>query len=129
MTISVRNETILIIDDEPANIQLLIHVLSKNGYRNLHSTNDPREALALQNTALCEWGLGDLPKALDHFAHALDLMDARAHPDLFTCGEVQAPVGQRTVQVFALADQALELLVANAFVALSLDPIERLRAC
>jgi CheY-like chemotaxis protein len=37
----------LIVDDQEANVQLLDRLLSENGYRNVSSTMDPREVLAL----------------------------------------------------------------------------------
>lgn len=38
---------ILIVDDEPVNIKLLERVLGTQGYRNIVSTLDPRQALSL----------------------------------------------------------------------------------
>lgn len=38
---------ILIVDDTPANIQILAGVLQKSGYRNIHSTSNPLEVRAL----------------------------------------------------------------------------------
>jgi putative two-component system response regulator len=43
----IRDATILIVDDEPANIQLLSEILRTDGYARLHSTTDPLEALDL----------------------------------------------------------------------------------
>lgn len=39
--------TILIVDDEPANVQLLERLLASSGYHRIRSTTDPREAEAL----------------------------------------------------------------------------------
>ncbi len=42
-----------------------------------------RVAVALQNIALCEWGLGRLTAALPRFEHALSLMNPQPYPDLY----------------------------------------------
>jgi CHAT domain-containing protein/tetratricopeptide (TPR) repeat protein len=42
-----------------------------------------REAVALQNRALCEWGLGHLSAALPKFDQALSLMRPTLYPDLY----------------------------------------------
>ena len=39
--------------------------------------------MALQNIALCEWGQGKLTAALPRFDRAIELMNARADPDLY----------------------------------------------
>ena len=39
--------TILLVDDEPANVKLLARSLGNNGYRNLISTTEPRDVLEL----------------------------------------------------------------------------------
>ena len=41
------NEKILIVDDEPANVQLLQRLLTSSGYTNLRSTGDPQQVLPL----------------------------------------------------------------------------------
>src|SRR5439155_14374697 len=38
---------ILVVDDQPANVEVLARILKREGYRNVKSTNDPREALPL----------------------------------------------------------------------------------
>ncbi len=43
----IRAATILIVDDEPLNVQLLTEVLAADGYTNTHGTTDPVEALTL----------------------------------------------------------------------------------
>jgi CHAT domain-containing protein/tetratricopeptide (TPR) repeat protein len=43
----------------------------------------PRQALARQNLAMCYWGLGHLPEALDAFNHALDSMKPDPYPQLY----------------------------------------------
>lgn len=42
------DSTILIVDDQPANIRLLEHTLRRAGYLAVTSTTDPREVAALQ---------------------------------------------------------------------------------
>ena len=42
-----------------------------------------RVAVALQNIALCEWGLGHLTAALPRFDRALSLMTLQPYPDLY----------------------------------------------
>ncbi|MFW5947357.1 MAG: response regulator, partial [Gemmatimonadota bacterium] len=39
--------TILIVDDEPANVRLVERILEREGFRNIESTTDPRHFLAL----------------------------------------------------------------------------------
>lgn len=43
----ILNATILIVDDEPANVKLLTKTLALHGYHNIISTEDPRETLSL----------------------------------------------------------------------------------
>ena len=42
-----KHARILIVDDEPGNVELLRRVLERAGFRKLDTTNDPREAAAL----------------------------------------------------------------------------------
>ena len=42
-----KQARILIVDDEPANVELLKRLLERSGFVHLHSTNDPREAAPL----------------------------------------------------------------------------------
>ena len=42
-----RNARILIIDDEPGNVEMLTRMLDRAGYGRIESTNDPRQACAL----------------------------------------------------------------------------------
>jgi len=44
---------------------------------------NPRRALALQNQALCEWGRGHLPQALDAFNRALWDLQSAPYPQLY----------------------------------------------
>ena len=43
-----KNSNILIVDDEPANILLLSKILQANGYTNVMTTDEPRDAAVLQ---------------------------------------------------------------------------------
>lgn len=54
------NATILIIDDEPANLRLLEKILRSEGYQDLHLLHDPRGALAQYRSARPDLILLDL---------------------------------------------------------------------
>ncbi len=43
----IKNARILIVDDEPGNIELLRQVLDQSGYPNIKTTSDPREVLSI----------------------------------------------------------------------------------
>lgn len=43
----------------------------------------PRQGLAWQNRALCDWGLGHLPQALDAFNRALKDLGPQPYPNLY----------------------------------------------
>ena len=43
LKLDILNAAILIVDDEPANVKLLEKILQRQGYKNIHSTCDPRE--------------------------------------------------------------------------------------
>ncbi len=47
MTTNLNQATIMIIDDEPITIEVLIEFLEEGGYHNVITTSDPREALKL----------------------------------------------------------------------------------
>ncbi len=64
-----RRSTILIVDDEPANIALLERLLKREGFERLLSTTDPREALRLFQANAVDLVLLDLMMPdLDGFA-------------------------------------------------------------
>src|SRR5688500_2146697 len=42
-----RNARILIVDDEPANVDVLLRLLERSGFTKVESTNDPREVASL----------------------------------------------------------------------------------
>ena len=43
----IRRARILVVDDEPVNVQLLEYLLKTTGYENVTSTNDPRQVVSL----------------------------------------------------------------------------------
>ncbi|WP_020651867.1 EAL domain-containing protein [Massilia niastensis] len=43
----IRRARILVVDDEPVNVQLLEYLLKTTGYENVYSTNDPRQVVSL----------------------------------------------------------------------------------
>ena len=43
----IRRARILVVDDEPVNVQLLEYLLKTTGYENVFSTNDPRQVVSL----------------------------------------------------------------------------------
>ncbi|KQQ87317.1 EAL domain-containing protein [Massilia sp. Leaf139] len=43
----VRRARVLVVDDQPVNVQLLEYLLKTTGYENVHSTSDPRQVVAL----------------------------------------------------------------------------------
>jgi len=43
----VRRARVLIVDDQPVNVQLLEYLLKTTGYEHVHSTTDPRQVVAL----------------------------------------------------------------------------------
>jgi CHAT domain-containing protein/tetratricopeptide (TPR) repeat protein len=50
-------------------------------FASLHEA--PRRALASQNQAVCQWGLGHLPQALDAFKRALEDLKPDPYPQLY----------------------------------------------
>jgi putative two-component system response regulator len=71
-----KSARILIVDDEPANVDLLRRLLERSGFTNLHSTNDPREAAGLFQSIQPDLVLLDL-----HMPHmdGLEVIDALTH--------------------------------------------------
>jgi diguanylate cyclase (GGDEF)-like protein/PAS domain S-box-containing protein len=43
----VRRARVLVVDDQPVNVQLLEYLLKTTGYENVHSTTDPRQVVSL----------------------------------------------------------------------------------
>ena len=56
----IKAATILVVDDQPVNVKLLEKVLQAEGYPNIISTTDSREALALYQQHQCDIVLLDL---------------------------------------------------------------------
>ena len=42
LELSILQANIMIIDDEPANVRLLVKILQQNGYQNVLGVTDPR---------------------------------------------------------------------------------------
>ncbi|MDA1190333.1 MAG: sigma 54-interacting transcriptional regulator [Candidatus Poribacteria bacterium] len=57
---AVKNATILVVDDEPPNVLLLKRILEREGYRRIHTTNDPTEVSTLYEKLQPELVLLDL---------------------------------------------------------------------
>ncbi|MDH5407631.1 MAG: two-component system response regulator [Gammaproteobacteria bacterium] len=56
----VKMATILVVDDQPVNVKLLEKVLAAEGYQNVHSTTDSRQAADLYQQHHCDLVLLDL---------------------------------------------------------------------
>jgi putative two-component system response regulator len=57
---AIKQCTILIVDDEPANIKLLKRMLGMDGYTNIVTTDDPRQASSLYQQYQCDLVLLDI---------------------------------------------------------------------
>jgi CHAT domain-containing protein len=75
----------------------------------------PRRALAWQNQALCFWGLGHLPEALDAFNRSLKDLKPDPYPHLYLIALINTALINYALGHFdeslALQDRALELAV------------------
>lgn len=60
ITLDIKGASLLLVDDEAANLRLLSSVLEQAGYTNIISTQDPRDALPLQLEHNCDLVLLDL---------------------------------------------------------------------
>ena len=78
-----------------------------------HVGDAARAAAALQNIALCDWGLGRLSAALTKFDRALELMPAAARPNVYLMtlnnGGLAHYAAGRFDESLRLQTQALEL--------------------
>jgi CHAT domain-containing protein len=79
-------------------------IRAKNAFDVLGETS--RAALALQNQALCEWGLGHLSPAMVKFDEALKLMRPAQYPDLYLMTLYNSGLAHYTAGHF---DEALRL--------------------
>ena len=113
----IRRARILIVDDEPVNVQLLEFLLKTSGYEHVHSTTDPRQVAAL------------------HLQHRFDLiiLDLQMpHMDGFQVIEAIKPLEQESwlpvLVVTAEPDKKLAALEAGArdFIGKPFDNVEAL---
>ena len=111
----VRRARLLVVDDQPVNVQLLEYLLKTTGYENVHSTTDPRQVVAL------------------HLKHRFDLiiLDLHMpHMDGFQVMEALKPLESESwlpvLVVTAEPDKKLAALEAGArdFIGKPLDTVE-----
>ena len=111
----VRRARVLVVDDQPVNVQLLEYLLKTTGYENVHSTTDPRQVVAL------------------HLKHRFDLiiLDLHMpHMDGFQVMEALKPLESESwlpvLVVTAEPDKKLAALEAGArdFIGKPLDTVE-----
>jgi PAS domain S-box-containing protein len=111
----VRRARVLIVDDQPVNVQLLEYLLKTTGYENVHSTTDPRQVVSL------------------HLKHRFDLiiLDLHMpHMDGFQVMEALKPLESESwlpvLVVTAEPDKKLAALEAGArdFIGKPLDTVE-----
>jgi len=115
---TLRDATILIVDDEPGNIELLEDCLADEGYRNVHSTRFPDQAVDLFDSIHPDLVLLDLHMPqLDGFA-VLRLLTERIPPASYL------PVLVLTADVTAEARQRALSSGAKDFVSKPLDITE-----
>ena len=80
---AIKHCTILIVDDEPANIKLLERMLSMDGFSNIVTTNDPRQTSALYQQHQCDLVLLDIRMPyMDGFEVLTELKKLSANPPL-----------------------------------------------
>jgi putative two-component system response regulator len=91
---SFKHARIMIVDDEPGNVDLLKRVLERAGFHKVDSTNDPREAVALYVDTRPDLILLDLHMPhLDGLAvmdHLNDIVEASYLPILMLTGDMTA---------------------------------------
>ena len=111
----IRRARILVVDDEPVNVQLLEYLLKTTGYENVSSTYDPRQVVAL------------------HLKHRFDLiiLDLHMpHMDGFQVMEALKPLESESwlpvLVVTAEPDKKLAALEAGArdFIGKPIDTVE-----
>ncbi|MGI4717795.1 MAG: EAL domain-containing protein [Janthinobacterium lividum] len=111
----IRRARILVVDDEPVNVQLLEYLLKTTGYENVSSTNDPRQVVSL------------------HLKHRFDLIILDLHMpgmDGFDVMEALKPLESESwlpvLVVTAEPDKKLAALEAGArdFIGKPFDTVE-----
>jgi diguanylate cyclase (GGDEF)-like protein/PAS domain S-box-containing protein len=111
----VRRARVLVVDDQPVNVQLLEYLLKTTGYENVHSTTDPRQVVSLHLK----------------FRFDLIILDLHMpHMDGFQVMEALKPLESETwlpvLVVTAEPDKKLAALEAGArdFIGKPLDTVE-----
>ncbi|UVW28346.1 EAL domain-containing protein [Massilia sp. H6] len=111
----IRRARLLVVDDEPVNVQLLEYLLKTTGYENVFSTNDPRQVVSL------------------HLKHRFDLIILDLHMpgmDGFDVMEALKPLESESwlpvLVVTAEPDKKLAALEAGArdFIGKPFDTVE-----
>lgn len=116
-TTGIKQATILIVDDEKANIRFLEVILQRAGYTNVHSTTDARQALPLFIGIHPDLVLLDLAMPyLDGFAVIQQLLPEMAHDAV--------PILMLTADVTTIAKHRALKEGARDFLTKPLDEIE-----
>lgn len=109
---------ILIVDDEPANVRLLERILQREGFKDVESTNDPRQFLALYAAKKPDILLLDLHMpGLDGFA-VMEQLRGRIPPNEFV------PILVLTADITPQARQRALSAGAKDFLTKPVDPTE-----
>ena len=109
---------ILIVDDEPANVRLLERILQREGFREVESTTDPRQFLALYGARRTDILLLDLHMpGLDGFA-VMEQLAGRIPPENFV------PILVLTADITPEARQRALSAGAKDFLTKPVDPAE-----
>ena len=110
--------SILIVDDEPANVRLLERILQREGFRQVQSTTDPRQFLALYGARQTDILLLDLHMpGLDGFA-VMEQLAGRIPPHNFV------PILVLTADITPEARQRALTAGAKDFLTKPVDPAE-----
>ena len=109
---------VLIVDDEPANVRLLERILQREGFREVQSTTDPRQFLALYGARQTDILLLDLHMpGLDGFA-VMEQLAGRIPPENFV------PILVLTADITPEARQRALSAGAKDFLTKPVDPAE-----
>ncbi|MBI5451393.1 MAG: response regulator [Gammaproteobacteria bacterium] len=79
-----KDSVILVVDDEPANVKLLQKMLAAQGYRNVITTNDPRDALPLYQQHHVDIVLLDLNMPYMSGYEVMHQLKEQLHEDFLT---------------------------------------------